>query len=49
MINAHDYAWLATRTKALLTAAEKSTLATMRGGYKDDPHVVAAIDLLLAP
>ncbi len=46
---ATDYAWLATRSKVLLTAAERTTLAEMRGAYKDDPHVVAAVDALLAP
>lgn len=44
-----DYAWLATRIKALLTAKERTTLTEMRGAYKNDPHVVAAIDALLAP
>ncbi len=48
-----DYAWIATRQKALLTVAEKSKLTAMRGAYNanlnSDPHVVALIDVLLAP
>lgn len=44
-----DYAWIATRQKALLTVAEKNKLTAMRGAYSSDPHIVAAIDVLLAP
>lgn len=48
-----DYAWIATRSKALLTAADRTKLAAMRGAYNgslnNDPHIVAAIDVLLAP
>ncbi len=44
-----DYAWIATRSKALLTTAERTKLTAMRGAYSGDPHIVAAIDVLLAP
>ncbi len=43
-----DYAWIATRSKALLTTAERAKLTAMRGAYSSDPHIVAAIDVLLA-
>ena len=50
---APDYAWLATRSKALLTLKEIDTLNAMRGAYNStlnaDPHVIALIDTLLAP
>jgi len=46
---ATDFAWVATRSKALLTAKERTTLSEMRSAYAADPHIVAAIDVLLAP
>ncbi len=50
---AADYAWVATRSKALLTTTERAKLTAMRGAYNgslnNDPHIVAAIDVLLAP
>lgn len=45
---AKDYAWIATRSKALLTAKDRTLLTEMRAVYNDDPHIVAAIDVLLA-
>ncbi len=52
-MNALDYAWIATRSKALLTTQDRARLTALRGVYANpmnaDPHIVAAIDLLLAP
>lgn len=47
-------AFIATRRKLLLTAADRERLTAMRaayrpGGLSEDPHLTAAIDDLLAP
>lgn len=48
-----DYAWVATRSKALLTTQDRARLTAGRGVYANpmnaDPHLAAAIDALLAP
>ncbi len=48
-----DAAWIATRSKALLTATDTAKLTTMRsvysGAMNNDPHMVATINALLAP
>lgn len=52
-MNAIDLAWLATRQKAQLTTKDRARLTEMRGVCSNplnaDPHVVALIDVLLAP
>lgn len=44
-----DRAWVATRVKAQLDAADRSMLTTLKRLYAGDRHLVAMIDALLGP